>query len=170
MKFKFAVFILVVNTLVIAQSKQNISLAFLGGVIFPVDDHKLRGGLNLGADLEARSNKFGVYITITNNFCKELEDVYNPNSSRKNVNILEIYGGPRWYIGNLKKVNGAIEAGLGYYNYHSHGSMGINIGMGLNYPLNQNFDVNLKSKSHLFAENYVLLNLGLYLGIRYKFR
>jgi len=152
-----------------SQTKQSLSAGLYAGGFFHGGQFGAKNGFNLGADLEARTNKFGVYLNFTYNYSKKSEDLNNANSEKGNVTLIEIYGGPRWYIGDIKKINGTIDAGLGFYRLPFEGNMGINFGLGFNYPLNNSLDISLKGKYHLFARDYVTAYGGLYLGLRYYF-
>ncbi len=128
-------------------------------------------GFNIGADLEAKNKGFGMYANFTYNFTKEKLNT-EVNSERKSIGWMELYMGPRWFIGK-GRINGIIDGGLGYYreliNGFGEGFFGINVGTGLNYELSKNFNLTLKGKVHIVNVDYFSLYAGLYLGLRYFF-
>ena len=152
------------------ESKQVLSGALDFGVFIPGEvDSKT--GFNLGADLEAWTNKFGLYFNFSSNFSKEKES--SPPYGR-NIILMEIYGGPRWLIGNLKKINGTIEAGLGYNRFYyddggSDGDMGFNIGAGLSMPVSNRFDIGIKGKYYILGRNLFTSYAEIYCWARYYF-
>lgn len=180
MKILIALLLFNSSLFLFSQSRQVLSGALSTGVFLPPEHFMLDAatGFNFGLELEARNNKFGVYFNGTYNLGKQSSSadifIYNPQRKREFVHVLEMIIGPRWYIGNLTKINGAIEFGLGYYKYgiggvNSEGSIGINIGAGINYPLIKVLDLNLKGKYHLLPKDYVTPYGTVNLGIRYSF-
>lgn len=156
----FALMLYALN--IASQSNQLFSAAINGGA-FAYGDNNI--GPTTGIDIEARHNNFGLFLSSTGNF------LYNNNGYR----IIEFSAGPRWYVGNLKKLSGTIETGFGYYlrgdnSVQYGGAFGINLGAGLNYPLTNQFDIGLKGKYHITAGNYFTAVYGGFnLGIRYYF-
>ena len=118
----------------------------------------------IGIDIEARHNKFGLYVSATGDFS------FDTSGSR----IYEFIIGPRWYIGNLKKINGVIETGFGDYihsdnNATGRNRFGFNFGLGLNYPVSKEIDISLKGKYHLYSGGYGTTKGDVYFSFRYFF-
>jgi hypothetical protein len=155
-------FILLIHALNInSQSNQLFSLALNIGA-FAYGDNNI--GPAVGIDIEARHNKFGLFLNSTGNFLLDCVG----------FRIIEFSVGPRWYVGNLEKINGTIETGLGYYISANNevqfgGAFGINLGAGLNYPVSNKLDLSFKGKYHIYAEDYGNVYGGFYFSMRYYF-
>lgn len=162
MKTILTFFLLIYAINVNSQSKQLFSAAINAGA-FAYGDNNI--GPTIGIDIEARHNKFGLYLNSTGNFLLD----------SAGFRIIEIGVGPRWYVGNLEKINGTIETGLGYYltannEIQWRGIFGINMGAGLNYPLTNKLDLSFKGKLHVMAKDYFgNVYGGFYFGMRYYF-
>lgn len=117
-------------------------------------------GPSFGIDMEGRINKFSMYFSATGNF------ITDGSQNR----ITEVIIGPRWYIGDLKKISGSIETGLGIYVIGSgKNRFGFNLGAGLNYPVSKDIDLSLKGKYHLYSGGYGTTHGNVYLSLRYYF-
>jgi hypothetical protein len=164
-----------------AQNKQTYSAALYFGAFFPGSNFTYvpEIGMNISLDAETRRDNFGFYINGTYNFGKQQEPTielheYTTKPERKNVSVLEFYGGPRWYIGPYSKINGLFDVGLGYYNvstigFESNSSFGFNIGAGVNFPLAKTTVISFKMKYHAFTQDSYTAYGGAYLGLRYIF-
>lgn len=155
-----AVLILTFSTLTtFSQSKQILSASIYGGA-FGYSNNQT--GPRIGLDLEARNDRFGVYFNSTGNF------LFDDRESK----IIEFSMGLRWYLGDMKKLSGSVETGLSYNIFrgsYSGNYLGINLGLGLNYPVSKDLDINLKGKFNLYPKNYVSAYGGMQLGLRFYF-
>lgn len=136
-----------------SQNKQLLSFFVNAGVS---GNHKYTS-FRTGLDVEARNYKFGVFV--------------NGSYTIGAQNKAEISIGPRWYIGNTNKISGTIEPGLGFYTTSEFrgGSLGINLGGGVNFPLTSLIDINIKAKYHLTGAYFEGSYGEVFLGLRYYF-
>jgi hypothetical protein len=136
-----------------SQNKQLLSFFVNAGVS---GNHKYTS-FRTGFDMEARNYKFGVFLSGS----------YAVGDRNK----VEVSVGPRWYIGNLKKISGTIETGLGYYatGEFKNGGLGISIGGGVNYSLTNITDLNMKTKYHVLGAYFEDSYGEIFLGLRYYF-
>jgi len=139
-----------------SQSRQLLSVYINAGAFAGNQN----GGLHTGIDLEARNNKFGLF----------LNGAVNVNNEKS---IIEISVGPRWYIGNTTKVSGTIEPAFGFYRRgferSGGGNLGINFGGGINYVLSVKTELGLKAKYHLLGAYFGDSYGDIYIGLRYYF-
>jgi len=157
MKTLLTLALIIFNITVYSQNKMIFSGALNAGA-FAYADNLI--GPSLGIDLEGRTNKFSIYFSATGNFLTD-------DSENR---ITEIIVGPRWYIGDLKKINGEIETGFGTYVINSgKNKFGINLGAGFNYPVSKDFDISIKGKYHLYSGGYGITHGNVYLSLRYYF-
>jgi hypothetical protein len=157
------------------QSKDN-SITFNTGMVFPGKklSEEYNPGLFAGIDYQFHDNPFSFFIEGNLNFFNTRVDM---NGNTTTEGILDLTAGPRYFV-DLKKFHPFLDFGMGFYNdtksyYITSLSFGFRLGAGTEIKINDNFDVLIKAKYHLFFVNGTGSNYrdysGLCAGIKYNF-
>jgi len=144
------------------------SVTVNGGFFIPYSSEVFKSGVSIGADIQHKLDPVHIYLSLLYN--SSSRKTSEPNELFENTSgtsITEITGGARLYYG-YNKLQYLIEFGIGFYlerkgsyNMKQNGiltsypsenntTFGGNFGAGVEYPLNDDFDIVGKIKYHLY--------------------
>jgi hypothetical protein len=195
MKKLFLIIFILLSNLTYTQTNNNkmSALSINTGFFIPYSSEVFKSGVILGLGLQHKINNANFILDLNYNFSSHKEvtpNVYFKNTS--GTGILEFSGGVRMFFAQNNNLKYFFDLGLGVYveskgSYdiilsgkppekrisESNTTIGGNIGVGVDYPLNNDLDLTGKIKYHLYfgvgEDPFLNPYFNLSAGIKYHF-
>lgn len=195
MKKLFLIIFILLSTFTFSQtsSTKMSAISVNTGLFIPYSSSVFNSGVLFGAELQHKIGNANLILNLNYNFSSRQE--VKPNVFYKNTSgtgVLEFSGGVRMFFAQNNNLRYFFDLGLGVYeeskgaydiitsgnppgghNSESNTTLGGNIGVGADYPLNNDLDVVGKIKYHLYFgvgdDPFLNPYFNISAGIKYHF-
>jgi hypothetical protein len=163
------------------------------GFFLPYSSEVFNTGVSIGMDIQHKISPAYLFFVINYNISSRKEILPNQYfNNTSGTGILEVLGGVRLYFSESKNLKYFFDCGLGLYvenkgSYEmrvdnvsysykgvSNGTIGGNIGVGADYPINKDFDLVGRIKYHLYfgvgEDPFINPYFGITAGLKYNIK